>query len=274
MYVDFTSSNGYHPSHPLEGHDTLDQSSKHINSMPRRPSCNTGSSSSACSPSECPAVAWPLSFSNPASERAPNQGITSDSTHLASHPATGYSDQLVAPADDPYASQLSPSAPFPFDARSQAVNLSLPEDVARPAKRLKTSSSSSPRAPSPQPQRGRVPHNLVERRYRENLKYLVQALGQRLPSLEGAYQCVAAADIEDSTVRPPSKATIIAAAINYIEQLEFEKEQARGRIGSLREQVDGLQKLVRCDDCSILKYFEGMQMQRATSGEGCVGGTC
>ncbi|KAF2773378.1 hypothetical protein EJ03DRAFT_253260, partial [Teratosphaeria nubilosa] len=106
----------------------------------------------------------------------------------------------------------------------------------------------------------RVPHNLIERRYRDNLNSQIEALRLTVPALRDAYDCTSP-DVEESglaTVAPaklPSKAVIISTAVDYVKQLENEKLKLQAATKSLQEQVAGLQKLVRCDDCAILQYL-------------------
>ncbi|KAH9845747.1 Sterol regulatory element-binding protein 1 [Teratosphaeria destructans] len=112
---------------------------------------------------------------------------------------------------------------------------------------------------------GRVPHNLIERRYRDNLNSQIEALRLTVPALRDAYDCTAP-DVEESglaTVAPaklPSKAVIISTAVDYVKQLENEKLKLQAATKSLQEQVAGLQKLVRCDDCAILQYLASLQL--------------
>lgn len=116
-------------------------------------------------------------------------------------------------------------------------------------------------AQAPTPRHGRLPHSIIERRYRDNLNKQLETLRGKLPNLRDLHSC--SGEIEDSGGIPakfPTKAVIISAAIRYIEQLEAERERTNGRVKTLQDQVDGLQKLVRCDDCSILKYLEGLQV--------------
>ncbi|KAK4952644.1 hypothetical protein LTR10_009450 [Elasticomyces elasticus] len=110
------------------------------------------------------------------------------------------------------------------------------------------------------PKGRRLPHNLIERRYRDNLNHQIEVLRDELPTFKSIVACTA--DIEDPSSlggKWPSKAVVIAAAVQYIALLEQERGQANARNTLLCEQVEGLQKLVRCDDCSIVKYLEGMQ---------------
>ncbi|KAK3616860.1 hypothetical protein LTR56_025675 [Elasticomyces elasticus] len=106
------------------------------------------------------------------------------------------------------------------------------------------------------PKGRRMPHNLIERRYRDNLN-LIETLRDELPTFKSIVACTA--DMEDVTGKWPSKAVVIAAAVQYIAQLTQERGHAIERNSLLRDQVEGLQKLVRCDDCAIVKYLETMQ---------------
>ncbi|KAF2860729.1 hypothetical protein K470DRAFT_203755, partial [Piedraia hortae CBS 480.64] len=103
----------------------------------------------------------------------------------------------------------------------------------------------------------RLPHSVIERRYRDNLNRQLEMLRTKLPTLKDG-STPGPSEIEDSAVPPkfPTKAVIIGAAIRYIEQLEAERDRQNSRVRSLHDQVEGLQKLVRCEDCAILKYLE------------------
>ncbi|KAK5674128.1 hypothetical protein LTS10_013113 [Elasticomyces elasticus] len=110
------------------------------------------------------------------------------------------------------------------------------------------------------PKGRKLPHHLIERRYRDNLNHQIEVLRDELPTFKSIVACTA--DIEDTTslgAKWPSKAVVIAAAVQYIALLEQERGQVNSRNTLLCEQVEGLQKLVRCDDCSIVNYLESMQ---------------
>ncbi|KAK3615273.1 hypothetical protein LTR56_026687 [Elasticomyces elasticus] len=110
------------------------------------------------------------------------------------------------------------------------------------------------------PKGRKLPHHLIERRYRDNLNHQIEVLRNELPTFKSIVACTA--DIEDTTsvgAKWPSKAVVIAAAVQYIASLERERGQVNVRNTLLCEQVEGLQKLVRCDDCSIVNYLESMQ---------------
>lgn len=111
----------------------------------------------------------------------------------------------------------------------------------------------------------RIPHTVIERRYRDNLNTQIETLRLSLPSLKNAYMHTT--DLEDALPpRLPSKAMIIATASTYIKELEAERDQAVEVAASLQQQVADLQKLIQCNDCSILQYLQagaGSQPQLA-----------
>lgn len=109
----------------------------------------------------------------------------------------------------------------------------------------------------------RVPHKLVERRYRDKVKAQLDVLYSRIPALKLSYPCVLEVEGSPRTLKGPPKAVVIAGAVRYIEQLESELEESRLLVRRLQEQVTGLQKLVKCDDCSLLRYFESAKTQSA-----------
>ena len=111
--------------------------------------------------------------------------------------------------------------------------------------------------------RGRLPHNVVERRYRKNLNGQIEALQLSLPS--PVEDCLACSDIEDGLVmsKTPSKASIIATAVAYIKELESINARLRDDATALKEEVSQLQRLMRCDDCSVMKYVASLSADSA-----------
>lgn len=124
----------------------------------------------------------------------------------------------------------------------------------------------------------RIPHTIIERRYRDNLNTQIETLRLTLPSLKNAYLCSSSSssaggggatiDVEDAALPPrlPSKAMIIATAATYIKELESERDVAEENVRNLQQQVVDLQKLIQCNDCSILQYLQ------AVGGSGGSGG--
>lgn len=115
----------------------------------------------------------------------------------------------------------------------------------------------------------RIPHTIIERRYRDNLNTQIETLRLTLPSLKNAYLCPSSSssagggatiDVEDAALPPrlPSKAMIIATAATYIKELESERDVAEENVRNLQQQVVDLQKLIQCNDCSILQYLQAV----------------
>ncbi|KAK6433567.1 hypothetical protein LTR95_010257 [Oleoguttula sp. CCFEE 5521] len=113
---------------------------------------------------------------------------------------------------------------------------------------------------TPPTKSSRIPHSVVERRYRNNIRSQLDALTSKVPVLKESYPC--SLDIEDSSrsMKGPSKAVVISAATRYIERLDAENMRSVEFVKSLQDQIVGLQSLVRCDERSVLKYLQGLQI--------------
>lgn len=130
-----------------------------------------------------------------------------------------------------------------------------------------TSKSTRPRAPrrsiknsptlvSATKKSTRIPHNLIERRYRRNLQVQLDHLASKIPGwVTGSLREL---DIEnaDFAVHRRSKASAMAAAAKYIDDLERDMAQRDNFVTALQEQIQGLQKLVNCDDCAIVRNLQ------------------
>lgn len=125
----------------------------------------------------------------------------------------------------------------------------------------------------------RIPHTIIERRYRDNLNTQIETLRLTLPSLKNAYLCSSSSssggggatiDVEDAALPPrlPSKAMIIATAATYIKELESERDVAEENVRNLQQQVVDLQKLIQCNDCSILQYLQAVGGSGGSGGNG------
>jgi hypothetical protein len=75
---------------------------------------------------------------------------------------------------------------------------------------------------------GRLPHNQVERKYREGLNTELERLRKAVPTLANSEQ-------GDAMGQPkPSKAMVLSKAIDYIKQVEREKEALKGQVEKLK----------------------------------------
>ncbi|KAF3002481.1 hypothetical protein E8E13_005683 [Curvularia kusanoi] len=142
------------------------------------------------------------------------------------------------------------------------------ELVAEAKQRMKTETTddspeqeSPPAATDDKPKnRRRLPHNQVERKYRESLNTQLDSLRRVVPSLQQNRACDGA-DIEDlPTPSKPSKAVILASATAHIKQQEKDKKALADENALLRARVKALQALVKCDDCSLMQYVMDMKI--------------
>ncbi|KAJ8111201.1 hypothetical protein OPT61_g6147 [Boeremia exigua] len=143
------------------------------------------------------------------------------------------------------------------------------ELVAEAKQRMKTETAddspiqdSPPAASDEKPKnRRRLPHNQVERKYRESLNTQLDSLRRVVPSLQQNARGCDGADIEDlPTPSKPSKAVILASATAHIKQQEKDKKALADENALLRARVKALQALVKCDDCSLMQYVMDMKI--------------
>jgi hypothetical protein len=113
----------------------------------------------------------------------------------------------------------------------------------------------------------RQPHNKVEQKYRDSINNQMEALRKVIPSLsESARACSDDADIEDLPVpSKPSKAVILASATAFIKAQTKEKRQLEAENLLLRQRVQALQALVKCDDCSLMQYVVDLNLRNGTN---------
>jgi hypothetical protein len=113
--------------------------------------------------------------------------------------------------------------------------------------------------------RRRLPHNQVERKYRESLNTQLDSLKRVVPSLQQGQGACDGADIEDlPTPSKPSKAVILASATAYIKQMEKDKKSLADENQLLRTRVKALQALVKCDDCSLMQYVMDLEIKQCS----------
>jgi hypothetical protein len=113
----------------------------------------------------------------------------------------------------------------------------------------------------------RQPHNKVEQKYRDSINNQMEALRKVVPSLsESARACSDGADIEDLPVpSKPSKAVILASATAFIKAQTKEKRQLEAENLLLRQRIQALQALVKCDDCSLMQYVVELNLRNGTN---------
>jgi hypothetical protein len=160
---------------------------------------------------------------------------------------------------------LSTYTPEDLSATGQPqVEISMIE--APPASpHVKSSTNNSQRPSLPKGRSSRVSHSHIERRYRNNIKLQLDALTTKLPAMRDNYACTPDGEDSHHTVKGPSKALVIAAAVKHIESLETDTIKTKKFIKALQEQIEGLQGLVRESDCAIRRHLQAngiSQMRR------------
>ncbi|GME24830.1 putative transcription factor bhlh protein [Neofusicoccum parvum] len=121
--------------------------------------------------------------------------------------------------------------------------------------------------------RRRLPHNQVERKYRESLNTQLDSLRRVVPALQQSSRGCEGGDIEDlPTPSKPSKAVVLASATAYIKQMEKDKKQLADENQLLRTRIKALQALVKCEDCSLMQYVMDLKLHNGPPApRGCPG---
>jgi hypothetical protein len=102
----------------------------------------------------------------------------------------------------------------------------------------------------------RTPHNLIERRYRHKLQSELDNLTSKIPGWD--MEDPVGIDIEnaEAALKSRSKASAIAAAAKHIDSLKRDNESKALFVKTLQGQIEGLQKLVNCDDCAVMRCLQ------------------
>ncbi|KIW67824.1 hypothetical protein PV04_07050 [Phialophora macrospora] len=116
-------------------------------------------------------------------------------------------------------------------------------------------------------QRAKQAHSLVERKYRENLNAKITQLHSTLQNSHYGPRVGEDGERDDlvSNNGMPGgkvrKSDVLTEAMNYVNQTEVEMRHMENEIHRLSERVRVLEKLVRCEDCSLLKQMVNLQVQ-------------
>lgn len=95
-------------------------------------------------------------------------------------------------------------------------------------------------------------HSLVEKRYRENLNAKINELNVVLScSANGSPS-------PDSS--PAKKSEVLQAAIDYVNQSQLEMRHMTNDINRLNAKLKAIEKQTRCEDCNIVKNFNGLRV--------------
>ncbi|KAH7138573.1 hypothetical protein B0J11DRAFT_19785 [Dendryphion nanum] len=145
----------------------------------------------------------------------------------------------------------------------QFPSSNIPEDT-EPKSEPQESPDADPMEDAKPKSRRRLPHNQVERKYRESLNTQLESLRRVVPALQQNQRGCDNADIEDLPApSKPSKAVILASATAYIKQMEKDKKSLAEENAALRQRMKALQALVKCDDCSLMQYVLDLKINPA-----------
>lgn len=98
------------------------------------------------------------------------------------------------------------------------------------------------------PQKPRVPHSVIEKRYRDNLNKQIDRLQATIP------QVMFSGDMEDLGVAgcTSSKVAVVATATRWLEQLRTANQQTKQANRSMREQIEGMEEIADCNTCPVV----------------------
>ncbi|KAK8165325.1 hypothetical protein BKA80DRAFT_271079 [Phyllosticta citrichinensis] len=187
-------------------------------------------------PSPTPSLSGPESpFSH---EDHSMEGLTSATTTAPSSPRR--SSQISLKRSAPPSPIMDTIPPAPKRQLRNRHHEDLHEDDTRATPRA-SSSRATPKT--------RQPHNMVEKKYREGLNNELERLRRAVRTLPQPRTRSLSSDDDDdedgygysSSVPKPSKAAVLAGAVEYIRYLETEHERLRGENEQLRE-LEGLRR--------------------------------
>ncbi|KAJ9615454.1 bHLH/Zip transcription factor [Cladophialophora chaetospira] len=112
--------------------------------------------------------------------------------------------------------------------------------------------------------RAKQAHSVVERRYRDNLNGKIMQLHRTLSSISANSKKLDALSMSEGQEQRGSrvrKSDVMTDAVNYVHQSEVEMRHMSAEIDRLTERVRTLEKLVRCEDCVLLKEMVRRSLQ-------------
>ena len=181
-----------------------------------------------------------------------------------------YADLLSSTTKSPQPSEPR-SSPFSEGKRSSRPRLT-PRSVTAPM--LGSDSDDG----AQRTHSGRANHLMIEQRYRKNLNARLDQLKRVLSAVEsntkaeeehhaGAIRYSLDADerMQQLSSGKTTKSDVLLAAIQYIKQSEHEKRESSRTNDFLRQRVVALEKLVKCEDCSLLKQINWLNLQSSPS---------
>lgn len=230
--------------------------------------CETGRQRAAQHPAGLPFDCWnsplcPRNMPQHGSARSAGQTVCNPGTSLSNHTAANHAttDATTSSSrnDTPTTDIIIPADSPPIDARPSLKR-------ARTDITLDTLDEAAPVKPALKEKR--LPHHVIERRYRENLNTQIEQLRAAVPSTTSPCQNLDMEDIgptyasasqnaaaTNNGIRPLSKAGVIAHAAEYMRQLSTQNDEVEKRNAELRMTVEALRRLVNCEGCGVVQQL-------------------
>ena len=233
--------------------------------------CETGRQRAAQHPAGLPFDCWnsplcPRNMPQNGSARSAGQTVCNPGTSLSNDTTANHTTKDVTTSssrnDTPTTDIIIPADSPPFDARPSLKR-------ARTDTTLDTLDEAAPSKPAPKEKR--LPHPVIERRYRENLNTQIEQLRAAVPSTTSPCQTLDMEDIgptyasasasqnaaaaSNNGIRPLSKAGVIAHAAEYMRQLSTQNDEVEKRNAELRMTVEALRRLVNCEGCGVVQQL-------------------
>ncbi|KAK6516210.1 hypothetical protein TWF506_006119 [Arthrobotrys conoides] len=110
-------------------------------------------------------------------------------------------------------------------------------------------------------------HSTVEKRYRANLNTKITHLHEELVKASEEDSVSLSSELRGSKIKgavagPPKtrKADVLTDALNFVNRTQKEKRVMKEEIDFLKMRIMTLEKLVKCEDCLLLKQMDQMRM--------------
>jgi hypothetical protein len=232
--------------------------------------CETGRQRAAQQPTGLPVDCWnsplcPRNMPQNGSARSAGQTVCNPGTSLSNHTAANHTTTAgTTPSshnDVPTTEIFIPADSPPFDARPslKRARTDTAHDITDETSSVK-----------PAPKEKRLPHHVIERRYRENLNTQIEQLRAAVPSTTSPCQNLDMEDIgptyasasasqnsaaTNNGIRPLSKAGVIAHAAEYMRQISTQNDEVEKRNAELRMTVEALRRLVNCEGCGVVQQL-------------------
>ena len=142
--------------------------------------------------------------------------------------------------------------------RKHGLRIKLENPAKEPAKKeVKTKAASSTR----------TAHSVVEHNYRQNLNVKMEQLHQILSTADAAERVDdeegdGSSGIEDKALSSSKtrKSDVLIHAYGYVKRSEREKKSMVDENAFLKRRLVALEKLVKCEDCSLFQQMNMLQM--------------